>query len=161
MLSSASYVAMWKCQQLVYHLSQYYIQLLCLQVEDSWKLAEFIVIPHRDSKDVFILGGTDDIQVLLDDSQVNISTIAGSRHVGPIKPKVEEWSKQLSLFSETLVLFLAFVVNLYNAIFYRMNGQNAREIGCILKVYLVLLISRDSYQMKLKCLYRWISLGRI
>jgi dynein heavy chain len=64
------------------------------------------VIPHRDSKDVFILGGTDDIQVILDDSQVNISTIAGSRHVGPIKPKVEEWTKQLSLFSETLVIVL-------------------------------------------------------
>lgn len=61
------------------------------------------MIPHRDSKDVFILGGTDDIQVLLDDSQVNISTIAGSRHVGPIKSRVEEWGKQLSLFSETLV----------------------------------------------------------
>ena len=64
---------------------------------------EFVVLPHRDSKDVFILGGTDDIQVLLDDSQVNISTIAGSRHVGPIKARVEEWSKQLALFAETLV----------------------------------------------------------
>lgn len=36
-----------------------------------WKSTEFIVLPHRDSKDVFILGGTDDIQVLLDDSQVS------------------------------------------------------------------------------------------
>ena len=36
-----------------------------------WKSTEFIVVPHRDSKDVFILGGTDDIQVLLDDSQVS------------------------------------------------------------------------------------------
>ena len=119
-----------------------------------WKSTEFIVLPHRDSKDVFILGGTDDIQVLLDDSQVsrerkgkgrrggereegegikriqsslwqiffcrhnhhymyvnispillqvNISTIAGSRHVGPIKSRVDEWGKQLNLFSETLV----------------------------------------------------------
>ena len=32
---------------------------------------EFIVLPHRDSKDVFILGGTDDIQVQLDDSIVS------------------------------------------------------------------------------------------
>lgn len=39
-------------------------------MEDSWKSTEFVVLPHRDSKDVFILGGTDDIQVLLDDSQV-------------------------------------------------------------------------------------------
>jgi len=42
-----------------------------LQVEDSWKQTEFIVLPHRDSKDVFILGGIDDIQALLDDSMVN------------------------------------------------------------------------------------------
>lgn len=77
--------------------------ILCLQVEDAWKSTEFTVLPHRESKDVFILGGTDDIQVLLDDSQVNVSTIAGSRHVGPIKSRVEDWDKQLKLFSETLV----------------------------------------------------------
>lgn len=35
--------------------------------------------------------------------QVTVSTIAGSRHVGPIKPRVEEWGKQLGVFSETLV----------------------------------------------------------
>ena len=29
------------------------------------------MLPHRESKDVFILGGTDDIQVLLDDSIVS------------------------------------------------------------------------------------------
>ena len=35
--------------------------------------------------------------------QVNISTIAGSRHVGPIRPRVEDWGKKLALFAETLV----------------------------------------------------------
>lgn len=44
--------------------------VVCLQVEDAWKTMEFVVLAHRDSKDIFILGGTDDIQVLLDDSQV-------------------------------------------------------------------------------------------
>ena len=39
----------------------------------------------------------------IDHMQVSISTIAGSRHVGPIKPRVEEWGKQLTVFSETLV----------------------------------------------------------
>ncbi|CAB4027440.1 dynein heavy chain 6, axonemal-like isoform X1, partial [Paramuricea clavata] len=78
------------------------LETLLKKVEDGWKTTEFVVLPHRDSKDVFILGGIDDIQVQLDDSQVNISTIAGSRHVGPIKPRVEEWVRQLSLFSETL-----------------------------------------------------------
>lgn len=72
-------------------------------MEDSWKSAEYVVLPYRDSKDVFILGGIDEIQALLDDSQVNVATIASSRHVGPIKPKVEEWVRQLQLFSQTLV----------------------------------------------------------
>ena len=33
---------------------------------------EFIVLTHRDAKDVYILGGVDDIQAALDDSQASI-----------------------------------------------------------------------------------------
>ena len=79
------------------------LESILKKVEDAWKSTEFVVLPHRDSRDVFILGGTDDIQVLLDDSIVNVATIAGSRHVGPIKARVEEWSAKLALFTETLV----------------------------------------------------------
>jgi dynein heavy chain len=78
------------------------LESMLKKVEDAWKEMEFPIVPYRDSKDVYILGGLDDIQVLLDDSQVNISTIAGSRHVGPIKQRVEDWQKQLNLFSGTL-----------------------------------------------------------
>ncbi|XP_034630816.1 dynein heavy chain 6, axonemal [Trachemys scripta elegans] len=78
------------------------LETILKKVEDSWKTTEFIVLPHRDSKDVFILGGTDDIQVLLDDSTINVATIASSRYVGPLKARVDEWQKQLSLFSQTL-----------------------------------------------------------
>jgi len=67
---------------------------------------EFIVLPYKDYKDTYILGGTDDIQVLLDDSNINISTIASSRHVGPIKSRVDEWVKHLDLFGKTLVSVL-------------------------------------------------------
>ncbi|XP_017317258.1 dynein axonemal heavy chain 6 isoform X2 [Ictalurus punctatus] len=72
------------------------------KVEDTWKTTEFTVLLHRDYKDVFILGGTDDIQVLLDDSSINMATVASSRHVGPIKKTVDKWQQQLSLFSQTL-----------------------------------------------------------
>ncbi|MGH0158032.1 UNVERIFIED_CONTAM: hypothetical protein FKN15_035543 [Acipenser sinensis] len=78
------------------------LQLEWLEVEDSWKSTEFVVLPHRDSKDVFILGGTDDIQVNLDDSTINVATVASSRYVGPIKLRVDEWQRQLALFSQTL-----------------------------------------------------------
>ncbi|XP_066430422.1 dynein axonemal heavy chain 6 isoform X1 [Eleutherodactylus coqui] len=78
------------------------LETILKKIEDSWKTTEFTTVPHRDSKDVFILGGTDDIQVLLDDSTINISTIASSRYVGPIKPRVDEWQKNLALFNQTL-----------------------------------------------------------
>ena len=78
------------------------LETMLKKVEDAWRETEFPVLPYRDSKDVFILGGIDEIQVLLDDSQVNISTIAGSRFVGPIKPRVDDMQRQLNLFASTL-----------------------------------------------------------
>ncbi|XP_062864847.1 dynein axonemal heavy chain 6 isoform X2 [Trichomycterus rosablanca] len=78
------------------------LETMIKKVEDSWKSTEFVVLSHRDSKDVFILGGTDDIQVLLDDSIINVATVASSRYVGPIKTKVDEWQRLLTLFSQTL-----------------------------------------------------------
>ncbi|XP_059580544.1 dynein axonemal heavy chain 6 isoform X2 [Alligator mississippiensis] len=78
------------------------LETMLKKVEDAWKTTEFIVLPHRDSKDVFILGGTDDLQVLLDDSTITVATIASSRYMGPLKARVDEWQKQLSLFSQTL-----------------------------------------------------------
>lgn len=79
------------------------LEALLKKVEESWKALEFIVISHRDSKDVFILGTLEEIQTVLDESNININTIASSRHVGPIKPRVDDWLKQLDLFSRTLV----------------------------------------------------------
>ncbi|CAJ1457626.1 unnamed protein product, partial [Effrenium voratum] len=55
-----------------------------------------------DSKDVYVLGSIEDITVALEDSLVTISTIAGSRYVGPIRAEVEQWQKDLLLFQETL-----------------------------------------------------------
>ncbi|XP_049961962.1 dynein axonemal heavy chain 6-like [Schistocerca serialis cubense] len=78
------------------------LESLLQKVEDAWKTIEFVVLPHRDSKDVFILGGLEEIQQVLDDSNINMSTITSSRHVGPIKPRVDEWASQLQLFSNTL-----------------------------------------------------------
>ena len=67
-----------------------------------WNDTEFIVLPYRESKDVFILGSIEDIQTLLEDSQVTIATIKSSRFIGPIRGEVEKWDRMLQLFSETL-----------------------------------------------------------
>lgn len=72
------------------------------KVVKCWSEAEFIVTPYRDSKDVFIIGSVEDIQTLLEDSQVTVATIRSSRFLGPIKSEVERWEKMLSLFAETL-----------------------------------------------------------
>ncbi|XP_071360020.1 dynein axonemal heavy chain 6 [Trachinotus anak] len=78
------------------------VETIITKVEDVWKTTEFTVLSHGDSKDVFILGGTDDIQVLLDDSIINVGTVASSRYVAPIKLRVDKLLKQLTLFSQTL-----------------------------------------------------------
>lgn len=71
-----------------------------------WNDAEFIVTPYRDAKDVFILGSVEDVQTLLEDSQVTIATIKSSRFLGPIKGEVERWDKMLNLFADTLDAWL-------------------------------------------------------
>lgn len=68
------------------------------------------MLPYKNNKDIFILGGTDEIQQLWDDSNINISTIASSKHVGPIKGKVDEWIVKLELFGETIVSFFSLIL---------------------------------------------------
>lgn len=77
------------------------LEVLLKKVENLWKSFELSVVNHRDAKDIFILAGLEEIQANLDDSSININTIAASRHVGPIKPRVDEWIELLKLFSDT------------------------------------------------------------
>ncbi|XP_051801201.1 dynein axonemal heavy chain 6 isoform X2 [Acanthochromis polyacanthus] len=78
------------------------VEIVISKVEDVWRTTEFTVLSHGASKEAFILGGTDDIQVLLDDSIINVGTVASSRYVAPIKLRVEKLLHQLNLFNQTL-----------------------------------------------------------
>ncbi|XP_026216049.1 dynein heavy chain 6, axonemal isoform X2 [Anabas testudineus] len=78
------------------------VEAIIAKAEEVWKTTEFTVLSHGDSKEVFILGGTDEIQVLLDDSIINVGTAASSRYVAPIKLKVDKFLRQLNLFNQTL-----------------------------------------------------------
>ncbi|KAK9882562.1 hypothetical protein WA026_022190 [Henosepilachna vigintioctopunctata] len=78
------------------------LEALLKKVEEAWKTLEFVVLPHKEAKDVFILGSVEEVQTVLDESNININTISASRHVGPIKSRVEEWAKFLERFSRTL-----------------------------------------------------------
>ncbi|XP_017121821.1 dynein heavy chain 6, axonemal [Drosophila elegans] len=70
-------------------------------IEATWKETELSIVSHHDAKDVFILAGTEELQAVLDDSNVNINTIAASKFVGPIKGKVNEWINAMDQFSKT------------------------------------------------------------
>lgn len=71
------------------------------KVDSIWKTFELSVIAYRDSRDVFILAGTDELQAALDDSNITIATVSASRHIGSLKPRVDEWARQLDLFGKT------------------------------------------------------------
>ncbi|XP_043266980.1 dynein axonemal heavy chain 6 [Venturia canescens] len=78
------------------------LEAMLKKIEYTWKVMEFNVLPHKNIKDVFVLGSLEEIQTALDESNINIQTISASRHVGPFKARVQDWVKQLELFSKTL-----------------------------------------------------------
>lgn len=71
-------------------------------IEAVWKEQELSIVIYHDQKDVFILAGTEELQTILDDSNVNINTIAASKYAAPIKHKVNEWISLLEQFGKTL-----------------------------------------------------------
>ena len=62
----------------------------------------FIVNPYREYKDKFIMGSVEDIMQALDDHQLKIQSMLGSRYVGEIRESVEIWEKKLLLISEII-----------------------------------------------------------
>ena len=86
------------------------LESILKKVEVAWKETELSVVTHRDAKDVFILAGLDELQIVLDESNININTLAASRNVGPIKSRVDDWQVQLDRFSETLGIFFVIFV---------------------------------------------------
>ena len=69
------------------------LEEMLAKVENAWKPLEFIVNTYKESKDVFILGGVDDVMAVLEETQVLVQTILGSRFVGPMQKRVDEWEK--------------------------------------------------------------------
>lgn len=71
------------------------------KIDAIWKTQELTVASHREDPDLHILAAVDELQAVLDDSNVTITTIAASRHVYFLKPRVDEWLRQLELFGRT------------------------------------------------------------
>lgn len=78
------------------------LELYDKKVESVWSELELPVLPYKESKDVFILGGPDDVYAALDESLVTLSTIMASPFVGRIRERVEKSQKLLRVLSDTL-----------------------------------------------------------
>lgn len=84
-----------------------------------WASLEFPVVQHKDARDVYILGGLEEIQACVDESNIHVSTILSSRNCGPIRSRVEEWARNLELFSKTVVSVLFCCCNFDVVVFAR------------------------------------------
>ncbi|KAJ6638438.1 Dynein axonemal heavy chain 6, partial [Pseudolycoriella hygida] len=82
--------------------AEFDVEGLLKKVESLWEEFNLSVVQHRDAKDVYILGGVDELQIALDEAYININTILASPHVGPFKDSVLNWQAALNLFAENL-----------------------------------------------------------
>jgi len=76
--------------------------LFAKKVSSIWTGMEFTLNSYKESKEVFVLAGVDEVIAALDESLVNLNTILGSRYCAPIRGDVESYQKKLMLLSETL-----------------------------------------------------------
>ena len=72
------------------------------KVTSIWDTLDFVVLPYKDVKDLYVLGDTSEVVISLDDSLVTINTVLGSRYVAGIREYVDNWRAKLMHFSETL-----------------------------------------------------------
>eukprot|EP00899_Mesostigma_viride_P007437 jgi/Mesvir1/16695/Mv15092-RA.1 len=83
------------------------LEELLQKVAHKWQDIDLVIMPYKDYKDTFILGGIEDVIAALEDSMVTMTTITSSRYVAGIRHEVEKMEKQLKTFSETLDEWLA------------------------------------------------------
>eukprot|EP00741_Cyanophora_paradoxa_P024436 tig00022075_g23593.t1 len=81
---------------------EYGLEITLEKIKTAWATMEFTTLGHRDSKDVFILGGVDEVSTLLEDNQVTLQTMMASRFVVGIREEIDTWDKKLSTLSECL-----------------------------------------------------------
>ncbi|KAM5165262.1 dynein axonemal heavy chain 14 [Mantella aurantiaca] len=68
-----------------------------------WNKTEFKLAVHQSElSEILIIASAEDIMTQLEESQVILSTVKGSRYCGPIKNLVDEWDRKLNLFFRTM-----------------------------------------------------------
>ena len=71
-------------------------------IEEAWRATMFDVsrFIKGESERGLVLGGVDEIAVLLEDHVMTIQSMAASRYVEPFRELMQEWEKRLALISE-------------------------------------------------------------
>lgn len=72
------------------------------EIQQKWGALNFIVNNYREAKDKFIIGSVEEIMQTLDDHQLKIQSMMGSRYVAEIRESVEIIEKRLLLISEII-----------------------------------------------------------
>lgn len=72
------------------------------KIRSGWEKIEFLVLNHRDQHGLYILGPCEEVFTLLEDNQVTLQTMLGSRYIAGIRDAVETWERKLASLSETL-----------------------------------------------------------
>jgi dynein heavy chain len=76
-------------------------------IRRGWADIEFPLLPYRDTKNVFTLGSLEEVSTLLEDNQVTLQTMMGSRFIMGVRDDVEKWEKKLGLLGDTLDEWMA------------------------------------------------------
>ena len=72
------------------------------EIKQAWAKTYFELSRYRDSKDKFYITKIEDILTLLEDHQVSVQTMLGSRHVKEIRGIIEEWDVKLRLIQDVI-----------------------------------------------------------
>jgi dynein heavy chain, axonemal len=69
---------------------EYAISQTLEEIKKTWADMEFIIVTYRDFKDKYILGTIEEIMIQLEDDQVSVQTMLGSKNVKEIRADVTE-----------------------------------------------------------------------
>ncbi|KAK9828903.1 hypothetical protein WJX72_002692 [[Myrmecia] bisecta] len=76
------------------------------KMQADWGGVQFRVVEYKDTQ-TYIIGGTDDIQAILDDQIVKIQSIRASPYIGPLEGAAGEWDELLNRLQEVVDNWLA------------------------------------------------------
>ncbi|XP_064322361.1 dynein axonemal heavy chain 10 [Phalacrocorax carbo] len=78
------------------------------EIAETWEHLKFTVQMYfkGTEKRGLILGSVDEILEILDDNNVNLQSVLGSRFVGPFLSTVHHWEKTLSLIGEVIEIWM-------------------------------------------------------